>query len=127
MRNGCSSADALGHVNRRLAAIQISGGQRPLFKGEADFQRDLISVDLAAVDVAADLHDLEPSKTAQCPRGFGDCIVDRFGDALLRGANNFNDLIDRIGHFALPGVDVCLLSVLLPRGFRCGRLADVRR
>src|SRR5579872_1722481 len=97
---------------------------QPLFEGEADFQRDLIAIDLAVIDVAADLHDFEPSKMPQCLRRLGNGVVDSLGDALVGSADNLDDLVDRIGHFALPGWLLFCCGVGLP--FRLERVLATR-
>src|SRR5206468_5867116 len=54
-----------------------SGSGVGIVDREADFQRDLIMLDLAAVDMAAGLHDLEPAQVAQGFRSAVDGDVDR--------------------------------------------------
>src|SRR5579859_5951682 len=107
-----------------ICSSLVRGRWQPLFEGEADLQGDLIAVDLAAIDVAPDLHDLEPSEMPQCLRRLGYGVVDGFGDALVGGADNLDDLVDRIGHFALPGWLLFCCGAGLP--FRLERVLATR-
>src|ERR1700733_327059 len=84
----------------------------PLFEGKANLQGDLVTVDLAVGDVAADLSDLEPSQMAERARSFGDRTLDGFGDADFGCADDFNDFIGWLRHFRPPcgflvGIVVC--------------------
>src|ERR1039458_10259054 len=55
-------------------------------------------VDLALVDVAANLHHLEPAEMTQCHRGLFDRAFDRLGDALVGRADQLDDLVDWLCH-----------------------------
>jgi len=71
------------------------------FEGEAGLDHHLVMAHLAVLDVPAGLDDLEP---AQIPQGLVrplDCGLNRILDALLRRADEFDDLVDMVIHGAL--------------------------
>src|SRR5579872_504475 len=78
---------------------QRSGREAVLgLDGEAYLQGDLVVRDLAVLDMAADVHHLEP---ADVPQGLGslcDGPVYRLGDALLRRTDQLDDLVNVILH-----------------------------
>src|SRR5689334_11069531 len=57
---------------------------------------------LAVFDMATDLIDLEPTKVPQARRCLFDRPIDRFADALFRGADDFHDLVDVLRHLRAP-------------------------
>jgi len=64
-------------------------------QAEADRELDLVAVDLAVGDVAPDLVDLEPGQVPQGFRGCRDRVLDGAIDALARGADERDLLVDR--------------------------------
>src|SRR5262245_38171878 len=52
----------------------------------------------AFFDMAAGLHNFEPADLTKGAGGPADSVLDRVLDAFLRGACNFNDPVDMIGH-----------------------------
>lgn len=62
-------------------------------EAEADLHGDLEMPDLAVLDVATDLADLEPLDVLQRAAGLGDTVLNRLVDAVARGADDFNLLV----------------------------------
>jgi hypothetical protein len=77
-------AGLFGRVANRLV-------RSSLLEGETDLQDNLVVLHLAALDMPADLHKLEPAEMLQRARCSGDGGVDCILNALLRGARNFDD------------------------------------
>src|SRR4029077_1288698 len=69
---------------------------------ETDLEGDLIMRNLAVLDMAAGLDDLEPAQVAQGLRRAGDGALDRVVDALVRRTDDLNDAVDMIVHGVLP-------------------------
>ena len=73
------------------------------FEAEADLQGDLEVRHLAVDHMATRLHHLEPVDMAdRAGRGL-DRIADGGVGALVRGADDFDELVDAIGHLVLLG------------------------
>src|SRR5688572_19501293 len=69
-----------------------------LLHPEADLHRDLIVGDLAAVEMAADLRDLEPVEVAQRGVGPRHAAVDRLLDALRGRSGDLDDPVGGVAH-----------------------------
>src|SRR5215212_5951808 len=65
---------------------------------EADLQGHLVMGDLAALDMAASLLDLEPANVAHGRGGAGDGALDRILDAGRRAADDLDHLVDIVAH-----------------------------
>src|SRR5215208_7713047 len=75
------------------AASQLS-----LVEREADLERHLVLRDLPGRHPAAHLDHLEPPDVPDGGRGPGDRGLDGVGDAHARGADEFDQLVDVLGH-----------------------------
>lgn len=75
---------------------RLNGGRAwrsAVLEAEADLHGHLEVPDLAVLDVAANLANLEPLDVLQLAAGFGDAVLNCFVDAVARGADNFNLLV----------------------------------
>ena len=68
------------------------------FEAETRLQRDLPMRDLAVGDLSARLDDFEPVEVAQRLAGGLDRVADRVVDARRRRADEFDHLVDMVGH-----------------------------
>ena len=94
-----------GVVNFRVRlaiSFKYESSSESLVEPEADLQRDLVVGDAALVDVAADVHHLEPVEVAQRLRGLADRTIDGLGDAVGGGARDLHGLVDVIAHSERP-------------------------
>jgi hypothetical protein len=78
--------------------LSVLGKPAMLFESEADLRRDLEVFDLAVNDVSTNGLDLEPLDVAERFRGFRDRVASAVGDALVRTADDLNDLVDVVCH-----------------------------
>src|SRR4029079_11365147 len=65
---------------------------------------DLEVLDLAVLDLAADLGDLEPVAVAQCRGGPFDAVVDGPFEAVRGGADDLGHAVGAVGHAGLQAV-----------------------
>jgi hypothetical protein len=72
------------------------------FQGEARLYHDLKVAHLAILDMAAGLHDLEPSQVPEGLIGPLDRRANGIFNAVRRRTNQLNDLVDVIRHWTAP-------------------------
>ena len=92
----------VGLVERDAEAVDlVSGEGRGLLlvlEAEADLDPDLEVLDLAVLDLATDLGDLEPVTVPQRLGGPLHAVVDRLLEPLGRGAYDLGDAVGAVGH-----------------------------
>src|SRR3982750_1578673 len=69
-----------------------------VFHREADLDAHLIVLDLAVLDVAARLQDLEPAQMPDSAVGTRNCRADGVFNAFVRRANQLKDFVDMLLH-----------------------------
>src|SRR5918997_415603 len=94
---GCSVPAGAGAEGYRAGPTRPDG-RLALVEREADLEGHLVVPDLAGRHVAPDLDHLEPADVADGGRGPGDRVLDRIGDALFRGPDEVDELVDVVGH-----------------------------
>ena len=84
--------------------------------------------DLAVLDMAAGLEDLEPADLAQGARRPADGVLDRLLDALLRGAGDFDDPVHMVWHLLPPvaGAPRLILKITPARPLRPARCPNLK-
>ena len=85
-------------AGRHRAAPRAGSYERAALEGEAGLHDHLVVADLAVVDVPADLDDLEPAEVPQRVVGAPHRGLDRALDAVARGADELDDLVDMLRH-----------------------------
>ena len=70
-----------------------------IFKCKSDFQRHLVVVHFPVLDMPTCLHYLKPAKMIERPRRACDGPLYRVVDARLRGAGEFDNLVDMVLRF----------------------------
>src|SRR5277367_2546943 len=70
-----------------------------VFQSEPGFDRYLVVLDLAVLDMAADLDDLEPAEVSHRKGSLRDRAIDGLGDALLGTADELDDLVNMFRHW----------------------------